>query len=133
MKPLFVFMRHPILSIRAMRTGKSFRFATQDFGHFEVEWSIRPDLSVHRETFQRALSLPTVRPQKQADNAEARGSETVITSDRDAGVRMEWSPPHDEHGFPILETSWILETDSNDRRVSRDFDGTRMTKNIELH
>lgn len=130
MKPLFVFMRHPILSIRAMRTGKSFRFATQDFGHFEVEWSIRPDLSVHRETFQKAFTMPTTRPQKRAD-AEVRGSETVIL-DAPRGVPCEWSPSYDENGHPVRETRWTIETDSEHRRVHKDFDGVRVTKQIEL-
>lgn len=126
-------MKRLYLRLKAKITGKAQRLSYADYGTYDLETIVLPDGSLRHVSFQKALSLPTVRPQKQADNAEARGSETVITSDRDAGVRMEWSPPHDEHGFPILETSWILETDSNDRRVSRDFDGTRMTKNIELH
>lgn len=126
-------MKRLYLRLKAKITGKPQRLSYADYGTYDLETIVLPDGSLRHVSFQKALSLPTTRPQKQTDAAEAHGSDTVITSDKCDGVPVDWSPPHDERGFPTLETRWTIETDSEHRRVHKDFDGVRITKNIELH
>lgn len=123
-------MKRLFLRLKAKLTGKPQRLSFCDYGNFDVETIVLPDGSLRHITFEKALRLPTVRPQKIAD-AEPRGSETVIL-DAPRGVPCEWSPSYDELGHPIRETSWTVDTDARHRRVGKDFDGVRITKNIEL-
>lgn len=122
-------MKRLFLRLKAKITGKPQRLSFSDYGTYDTEVVVMPDGSLRHITFEKALTLPTVRPQKQADNAEAH--DTVIL-DAPPGVPCEWSPSYDENGHPVRETSWTIETDSEHRRVHKDFDGTRITNNIEL-